>query len=335
MKNREEVLTLFRTKYDYLKSIYPEVGSFDEAASSNFYQNPDGGWQMNLDNCAAITLRPGDDEAHETHGAICKRWYEEGGAFNEDGTPGWCGYPTKDVIPRDQGVFPPCPAFLRQWNPSPIFVSGAISEFDYGTIIWHEGLPWERANENHSYDNVESALAFQEADDLYPDRMDEVDAALERLGSAIEAEKSGLMPDPKALCCHPTDLAVDSGTVAGLNERGRNHVPQDIDMAIKCILIRRNFRPDTTETTASLSWNCKGPVWISHMTAKDNGSLDIKLWHDSSHAICGKLDATPAPPQSFIAGLLHNSSPTHKELFIPSYLMRTNDLNLISQKIKI
>lgn len=336
MKTREEVLALFRTKYDYLKSVYPEVGSFDEAASSNFYQNPDGGWQLNLPPCAAITLRPGDDEAHETHGIICKRWYEEGGAFNEDGVPGWLGYPTKDEMPSDQGVFPPCPAFFpRPWLPSPIFVPGAVSEFDYGTIRWHEGLPWERANENHSYDGVESTLAFQAADDLFPDRMEEVDAALDRLGSAIEAGKTGLMPNPKALCHGQTDLAVDSGTVTGLNERGQNHVPQDINMAIKCIIIRRNFQPDTTETTASLSWNCKGPVWFSHMTAKDNGSLDIRLWHDASHAICGNLDATPAAPKSFIAVLLHSSTPTHKEFFIPSYLMRTKDMKLISQKIKI
>ena len=63
MKTKEEVLALFRAKYDHLKSVYPEVGSFDEAASTNFYQNPDGGWQLNLPPCAAITLRPGDDEA--------------------------------------------------------------------------------------------------------------------------------------------------------------------------------------------------------------------------------------------------------------------------------
>ena len=90
MKTREEVITLFRAKYDYLKSVYPEVGSFDEAASTNFYQNPDGGWQLNLPPCAAITLRPGADEAHEVHGSICERWYKEGG------TQGLLGYPLTD-----------------------------------------------------------------------------------------------------------------------------------------------------------------------------------------------------------------------------------------------
>ena len=85
MKTREEVLALFHDKYEYLKSVYPEVGSFEEI---RLYQNPDGGWQMNLENCAAITLRPGDDQPLETHGAICARWYQEGGAFNERGEPG-------------------------------------------------------------------------------------------------------------------------------------------------------------------------------------------------------------------------------------------------------
>ena len=334
MKTREEVLALFRAKYNYLKSVYPNSVSFEEAASSNFYQNPDGGWQMNLDNFAAITLRPGDDEAHETHGAICTRWYEEGGTFNKDGNPGWLGYPTKDEMPSAQGVIPPCPVFLREWNPSPIFVPGAVSEFDYGTIRWHEGLPWERANENHSYNGVGVSYAYQAAEDDYAAGR-EMEEALASLDSAVKARESGSEPNPKELCLSQRDLAVDPGTVIELNERGRNHVPQDIDMAIKCIILRRNFRPDTTETTACLSWDCKGPVWISHMTAKDNGSLAIRLWHDSSHAICGNMDETSAPPQSFIAGLLHNSTSTHKELFIPSYLMRTNDMELISQKIKI
>ena len=119
-KTREEVLTLFRAKYDYLKSVYPEVGAFDEAVSSNFYQNPDGGWQLNLSPFAAITLRPGDEEAHETHGPICARWHEEGGSFDKDGNPGWLGYPTNDQMPSNQDVRPPCPAYLRSWTPSPI-----------------------------------------------------------------------------------------------------------------------------------------------------------------------------------------------------------------------
>ena len=93
MKTKEEVLTLFRDKYAYLKTVYPSVGPFDDTV---IYQNPDGGWQLNLSPCAAITLRPDCGEPYETHGAICARWYEEGGAFNEDGKPGKLGYPVND-----------------------------------------------------------------------------------------------------------------------------------------------------------------------------------------------------------------------------------------------
>ena len=80
MKSREEVIALFRDKYAYLKTVYPSVGPFEE---SRLYQNPDGGWQMDLENWAAITLRTGDDKPHEIHGAICARWYKDGGAFDE------------------------------------------------------------------------------------------------------------------------------------------------------------------------------------------------------------------------------------------------------------
>ena len=95
MKTREEVIALFRDKYEYLKTIYPSVGPFDE---NRLYQNPDRGWQMNFENCAAITLRPGDDQPLETHGAICARWYQEGGAFNERGEPGRLGYPISEEM---------------------------------------------------------------------------------------------------------------------------------------------------------------------------------------------------------------------------------------------
>ncbi len=99
MKNKEEIFALFREKYSYLKSIYPQVGPFDEG---KIYQNPDGGWQLNLENWAAITLRSGDEESHEVHGEICKRWYSDGGAFNETGEPGWLGYPVSDQISLKQ-----------------------------------------------------------------------------------------------------------------------------------------------------------------------------------------------------------------------------------------
>ena len=136
--SRATVLAMFRAKYDYLKSVYPSVGSFDEACAASLYQNPDGGWQLNLSPCAAITLRPGDAEAHETHGMICAKWYDEGGAFKE-GIPGWLGYPVSDeerkaisyspITWGDTLGFPPYPT---------LSVSGPCSEFEFGTIECHD-----------------------------------------------------------------------------------------------------------------------------------------------------------------------------------------------------
>jgi hypothetical protein len=145
MKSREEVLTLFRAKYDYLKSVYPEVGSFEEI---RLYQNPDGGWQMNLENCAAITLRPGDEEPHETHGPICAQWYQQGRAFDDAGIPGWLGYPISDVRDEMQIESPPVVLCVPDSpNPLRIRVHGAVSEFEYGSVCWSCGLTWERVYE--------------------------------------------------------------------------------------------------------------------------------------------------------------------------------------------
>lgn len=155
MKTRDEVIALFRDKYEYLKTVYPSVGPFEE---NRLYQNPDGGWQMNLVNCAAITLCPGGGEPHETHSAICARWYKEGGAFNENGIPGWLGYPISDEERKVFRVCPPCPMFMRIWEPPFSSVSGASGQFEFGAIEWHEELTWERANEHHAYDGAELIL---------------------------------------------------------------------------------------------------------------------------------------------------------------------------------
>ena len=322
MKNRDEVIVLFRAKYDYLKSVYPEVGSFDEAVSSNFYQNPDGGWQLNLSPCAAITLRPGDDEAHETHGAICARWYEEGAAFDKNGDPEWLGYPTKDEMPREQGVFPPCPAFLRQWNPSPIFVSGAISEFECGTIMWHEGLSWDRANENHDYDHVQGALAFQAADDAWA-RGDEesMDEHLARMSQVDEARKSGHIPDPRDLCgpMSRCDLAVNPGTMLELNDRGKNSMPHDIELAIVHILAKRGFHSQHSETECALIFHgeCKGPTWTFRTTSENGATLTVQLWHDSANSISGQLEETPPTPQNVWTKLFQWRETFHDNIYIP------------------
>ena len=89
------------------------------------YRNPDGGYQCNYVHTSAgtgcaITIRPGDTEPHETHGAICSRWHQEGGAFNEKGERGWLGYPVSDEEPYDSdGDSDDC-----------------ISHFENGDIIW-------------------------------------------------------------------------------------------------------------------------------------------------------------------------------------------------------
>lgn len=137
LKTREEVITLFRAKYDYLKSVYPSVGSFDEACAASLYQNPDGGWQLNLSPCAAITLRPGDSEAHETHGTICAKWYDEGGAF-KGGIPGWLGYPISDEERKTVSLTASVEGDTFGVYPPSLSVSAPVSEFEFGTIEYHD-----------------------------------------------------------------------------------------------------------------------------------------------------------------------------------------------------
>lgn len=89
-----DIIIKFREKYDLLKRVVPEIG---EPIEPGIYKTPNGGWQCNYANCAAITIRPGDSEAYEVYGGICARWYQEGGAFDETGKPGWIGFPISGV----------------------------------------------------------------------------------------------------------------------------------------------------------------------------------------------------------------------------------------------
>ncbi len=112
----------FNAKYDWLKSTaFPTVGP-----QTNFYQLPDGGWQMDCGdnpwNNAAIAIRPGETEPHEVHGAICSRWYAEGGAFNERKEPGWLGHPVSDEE-----------IYMGDGDPN-----DRISHFENGYIVWKE-----------------------------------------------------------------------------------------------------------------------------------------------------------------------------------------------------
>lgn len=124
MKTKEEVLALFRVKYDKLKEVYPQVGPFDE---NQFYETPDHGWQLNLGPCAAITLRPESSEPHETHGGICARWYQEGGVYNECKERGWLGYPISDEEVYDGNGDS----------------NDRISHFENGDIVWRASTPDE------------------------------------------------------------------------------------------------------------------------------------------------------------------------------------------------
>lgn len=298
MKTKEEVVSLFKTKYDYLKSIYPEVGPFIESA---IYQNPDGGWEVDLGN-AAITLRPGDDDPHETHGAIFASWRHADGAFNGMNR-GWLGYPIADEKQKDQYVKPPCPHFLRYWEPSGICVPGAISEFEYGNIGWHEELPWNRANEMHDYDHVGSRLRMQAIDDFDNfggDDYDWLDRTLDEVKSLEEHEKQGEV-DPKTFFPPQSGPAVPSGTWFQLNQRGQKYVPGDIDKAVYGIITRHDFHPVPTKTEKNcFLTNQDGlrPAWNFRMTARTDDQFEVTLWHDSSHDVCGSYQYTPRPPKS-------------------------------------
>ncbi|MBR4250887.1 MAG: hypothetical protein IKQ15_01125 [Kiritimatiellae bacterium] len=319
MKTKEEVLALFRDKYAYLKSVYPEVGPFDE---SKLHQKPGGGWQIDLENWAAITIRPDADEPHETHGAICERWYQEGGAFNNDGIPGWLGYPIADTRNTDFHVRPPCPHFLRYWEPSQFHVPGLLAEFEYGRIQWHDGLSWERANEHHDYDRVEETLYFQGADDAYFDgRMEDMDQALDFMGGAMRAREAGRVPDPRGLCMSQSNYAVSPQTWVELNEVAQLRVPKDIDSAIKGIMDVRHFHPVKIKTawTCALSYesNSLGPVWTFRLADKHNAVLSIRIWHDAAHNILGQLKATPKTFSERIRTFFAGETVLQESIFIP------------------
>lgn len=113
----DALLDLFRQTYRWIKQgPYPSIGR-----PGRLYRNPDGGWQCNCENWAAITLRPGSEEPFEVHGAICARWYAEGGAYNERGTPGKLGYPISDEKPYT--------SMGRR--------SDRVSYFERGDITWN------------------------------------------------------------------------------------------------------------------------------------------------------------------------------------------------------
>lgn len=121
-----DIVDMFQAKYDWLKSKQGGVSTLEGAIEPGIYKTPDGGWQCNYGGAwgygCAITLRPGETEPHEVHGQICKRWYQEGGAFDENCKRGWLGYPVSDeeVYEGDGNL------------------ADRISHFENGDIIWSE-----------------------------------------------------------------------------------------------------------------------------------------------------------------------------------------------------
>lgn len=315
-QTRGKVLAMFRAKYDSLKSVYPEVGSFDEAASTNFYQNPDSGWQMNLSPCAAITLRPGDDEAHIIYGAVCARWYEEGGAFERD-IPGWLGYPVKDQAAIDIGVRPPPPLDFdfntASWVPSPVQVKGVVAAFDFGNVFWHSGLTWERANETNAY--VFRAVANPA---LAGDK--ELEALAEQINEAFKKDEAIKPPDPKALCCLPgKDLpfAVPPQSAAELNEVGTRYVPSDIDVAIKSIISTAKFCELSKMTSSCYRLEEKGVVWAFLGATWKYSHVIICLWREKNN-IRATIDTKKRFLWSILSVFVPNEEVLHEEFTIPN-----------------
>ena len=121
-----QIIAKFQAKYDWLKSKQGGVPTLEGPIEPGIYKTPDGGWQCNYDGAwgygCAITIRPGETEPHEVHGENCKRWYREGGAFDENCKRGWLGYPISDED-----------AYEGDGNPA-----DRISHFENGDIIWSE-----------------------------------------------------------------------------------------------------------------------------------------------------------------------------------------------------
>lgn len=125
-----DIFAKFQAKYDWLKSEC--VPTLEGAKEPGIYKTPDGGWQCNYEGAwgygCALTIRPGESEPHEVHGEICRRWYQEGGAFDENCNRGWLGYPVSDEEPYE-----------GDGNPA-----DRISRFENGDIIWSENTKGTR-----------------------------------------------------------------------------------------------------------------------------------------------------------------------------------------------
>ena len=165
MKSKEEVRELFLDKYNYLKAIYSSIGEFNEFT---IYPTPnESGWQLNLDQFAAITLRSSDDKPHEIHGGICRCWYENGGAFDERGNPGKLGFPISDEE-----------VYAEDGDPA-----DRISHFENGDIIWTAKTSTTRiVRKCEAVLESDPALQVAEKSPELVSLLNELDNELEKLG---------------------------------------------------------------------------------------------------------------------------------------------------------
>ena len=302
MKTHDEVVALFRDKYAYLKAVcQDQIEPFNASA---IHQNPDGGWQLNLDQPgtdykAAITLRPNDEVPHETHGAIGARWFKEGGAFDKNFIPGWLGYPVKDEekmgdAPLSLPSLPYCNTQL--WNSQSVDGSRAYSQFEFGRIDWREGITWDRAVENLNYAAFRARLLEYESmkEHWYWPRV--------CFGSNEPAPPQSLIylrdvehltgANLRTFFCsyrdahhegyYYDDFAISPSLSVTLNEEGKRHVPKDIENAVEAILNIRGIH-----VVGKCSWSCDlqysyGPDWLFSAEVEEFDQFTISVWRDKT-----------------------------------------------------
>ena len=333
MKTRNEVIALFRDKYDYLKSVcQQQIGPFNESA---ICQNPDGGWQLNFDQPgtdykAAITLRPNDEESHETHGVIGARWFQEGGAFDVNGIPGWLGYPLVDedketVLVNLPSLRGPHDSVLETtlWKSSVMAVSKASSQFEFGQIDFREGLTWDRAVENLNIDALRGYLSDYDGDYYIGDIFG---IPVPRPPISLQDETPVKGSDLFALFAYcpllygPQDpvYVVLPDMAVTLSEAGKRHVPKDIENAAETILSMEGIH-----VVGDRSWSCDlyqhlhlGVNWVFHAKVREFDRFSIFIGRNGTD-IHATINARSK------SGLFGGNKTVEKKFTIPNHIRTT------------
>lgn len=297
MKTREEVILLFRDKYAYLQAVcQQQLEPFNESA---IYQNPDGGWQLNLeqpgtDYKAAITLRPNDEVPHETHGVIGARWFREGGAFDVNGIPGWLGYPIADEntatisvdLPSLRGPHDTVRE-TRIWNSPSISVSSACSQFEFGRIEFREGITWDRATQYLNYNSLRGYLSDYDGDyyigDIFGTPIPRPHISLCDDKPVTGADLLTLFLNANVGTCHSIFVILPSLSVI-INEEGKRHVPKDIENAAETILSMEGIH-----VVGARSWSCDlyqhlhvGINWVFHAEVEEFDRFSIFIGREGT-----------------------------------------------------